>query len=74
MNEWLTIDRWNECQALTRPGIVFEIQNSQGQSMFTPCVVPLPAAPENWKSPGVKFRAVVQLKPQHSDPLPTPKK
>jgi len=73
MSEWIAIAQWQECTKMARPDIVFEIRNAEGQTMLTPCVVPLPAMPFNWKSPGVMFRAVARPKPEHSTPLPPPK-
>jgi hypothetical protein len=73
MSEWMAIERWPECVKLARPGIVFEIQNAGRQSLFTPCVEPLPAMPLDWTSPPVRFRAVREGRPQHSPPLPAPK-
>jgi len=73
MSEWLAIKQWQDCVSMARPGIIFEIQNSEGQSIFTPCVVPLPPAPFDWKSPPIKFRAIPAPKPQHSTPMPPPK-
>jgi hypothetical protein len=72
MSEWMAIAQWQECAKITRPGIMFEIRNAEGQSMFAPCVMPLPPMPASWKSSAVKFRAVVQPKPQHSTPMPSP--
>ena len=73
MGEWLAISQWHECQRLARPGLIFEIRNSEGQSLFTPCVVKLPAMPFDWKSPPVMFRAIETPKPQRSTPMPPPR-
>ena len=73
MGEWLSITEWQNCVQLARPGIIFEIRNADGQSLFTPCVYPLPAMPFDWKSPPVMFRAIPQPKPEHSPPMPPPK-
>jgi hypothetical protein len=73
MSEWLAIAEWQRCVEMARPGIVFEIRNGEGLSLVTPCVVPLPAMPFDWKLPPVEFRAIAEAKPQHSAPLPTPK-
>lgn len=73
MSAWMAIERWPECTRLERPGIIFEIRNAEGQSMFTNCVVPLPPPPWDWKSPPVQFRAIPQPKPRHSTPIPPPK-
>jgi len=74
MSEWIAISQWQECTKLARPGIIFELRNAEGQSMFTPCVVPVPATPFDWKSPAVEFRPIPQPKPQHSSPMPAPKR
>jgi hypothetical protein len=72
MDEWLAIAQWHECQKLARPGIIFELRNAEGQSLFTPCVAEVPAAPFDWKSAPVMFRAVAAPKPEHSEPMPPP--
>ena len=72
MSEWIAITRWQDCAQMERPGIIFEIRNAEGQSLFTPCVSPLPAMPFDWKSPPVMFRAIPQPKPEHSTPMPPP--
>jgi hypothetical protein len=74
MGEWISIEQWQECLKLARPGIIFEISNAEGKSMFTPCVVPLPPVPFNWKSAPARFRAIPEPAPQHSSPLPEPSK
>ena len=68
--DWVDISKWHECAAMERPGVVFELRNSEGQSLFAPCSPDLPALPFDWKSPPVVFRAVVTQKPQHSGPMP----
>jgi hypothetical protein len=73
MGEWLSIEDWPECRRFERPGIVFELANRDGQSLFTPCVQPLPEIPFDWASPPGKFRAVAEPEPVHSAPLPEPK-
>lgn len=73
MSEWMAIAQWQDCAKMARPGIIFEVRNSEGQSLFTPCVQPLPAMPFDWKSPPVVFRAIPQPKPEHSTPMPAPK-
>jgi hypothetical protein len=73
MSEWMAIDQWHRCVDMARPGIVFEIRNSEGQSLFTPCVMPLPRMPFDWKSAPLRFRVVPEPKPEHSSPLPGPK-
>jgi hypothetical protein len=74
MGEWLAFVQWPQCQEMARPGIVFEVQNDAGQSLFTPCVVPLGELPFDWKSPPVRFRAISEPPPRHSAPLPRPQK
>ena len=73
MTDWLAIARWQECQQMARPGIVFELQNAEGLSLFTRCAATLPPTPFDWKSPPVRFRAVAETPAQHSDPIPAPK-
>ena len=60
MSDWMAIAQWHDCRQLERPAVVFEIQNADGQSLFTRCVVPLPPVPFDWKSPPVRFRAVAE--------------
>lgn len=50
MGEWISTAQWQECERMARPGIVFEISNAEGLSLFTPCVAPLPPMPLDWKS------------------------
>lgn len=73
--EWIAIEQWEQCRDMARPGIVFEIRNGAGNSMFTPCIIPLPAAPFDWTSGPTAFRAVSEkdINPGHSAPLPAPK-
>ena len=73
MGEWIAIAQWHECEQMARPGIIFELRNAEGQSLFTPCVVEIPATPFNWKSPPVMFRAISAPRPQHSTPMPPPR-
>ena len=73
MSEWLAIAEWQRCVEMARPGIVFEIRNAEGNSLFTPCVTPLPAMPFDWKGPPVEFRPVPESAPLHSTPIPPPK-
>ena len=73
MSDWMDIAQWQQCLDFARPGIVFEIRNAEGQIMITPCTAALPATPFDWKSPPLRFRAVAESAPQHSDPLPPPK-
>lgn len=74
MSEWLEIEQWRRCAEMARPGILFEIGNAEGQSLFTPCVQPLPAAPFDWRSPPTRFRVVAEPKPERSSPLPKPRR
>ena len=71
MSEWVSIDQWKECTQMERPGIVFEIVNSDGQSLLTPCVGRL-QTPWDWKSAPVQFRAILAPKPRHSTQIPPP--
>jgi hypothetical protein len=73
MGEWIAIAQWQQCVALARPGIIFEVSNTEGKSMFTPCVVPLPPTPFDWKSAPVRFRAVSEPAPERSAPIPPPR-
>jgi hypothetical protein len=73
VGEWMAIALWQNCAELARPGIVFEVRNAHGQSLLTPCVQPLPAAPFDWISPATEFRAVPEKPPERSAPLPAPK-
>ena len=68
--DWVHISKWGDCAALERPGIVFELRNVDGQSLFTQCSPTLPPVPFDWKSPPVMFRAIPAPKPQHSSPMP----
>jgi len=70
MNEWVSIAQWHECEKMARPGIIFELRNAEGQSLFSPCVAQVPTTPFDWKSPPVQFRAIPAPKPQHSTPMP----
>jgi len=74
MGEWISIAQWERCRELARPGIIFEISNAEGQSLFTQCVEPLPAVPFDWKSQPVRFRAIPEPAPQRSGPMPKPRK
>jgi hypothetical protein len=73
MSDWMAIAHWQECERMARPGIVFELQNAEGLSLFTPCTPTVPAMPFAWKSPPVRFRAVAEASARHSDPIPPPK-
>jgi hypothetical protein len=70
--EWIPIDEWARCIELSRPGIIFEIRNADGLSLFTPCIVPPPDAPFDWKLPPLEFRAVPETPAERSDPIPAP--
>ena len=72
MGEWLAISDWERCVEMARAGIVFEIRNAEGLSLFTPCVVPLPGMPFDWTTPAVEFRAILEAAPEHSTPIPPP--
>lgn len=74
MSEWMAIAQWEKCRELARPGVIFEISNADGKSLFTLCVMPLPPVPFDWKSPPLRFRAIAEPVPQRSSPLPTPSK
>ena len=73
MSEWLAISEWHRCVQMARPGIVFEVRNAEGKSLFTPCVTPVPAMPANWTSPPLQFRAVAEPAPERSTPIPPPR-
>jgi hypothetical protein len=73
MSEWIAIAQWRDCAQMARPGIIFEIRNADGQSLFTHCVDPLPKMPFDWNSPPVVFRAIPEPKAEHSTPIPPPK-
>lgn len=70
--DWINFDDWYRCAELERPGIVFEVQNAEGFSLFTPCVAVL-ELPFDWNSQPVRFRPVIEQPPRHSDPLPPPR-
>ena len=73
MVEWLAIEQWQRCVEMARPGIIFEIRNAEGLSLFTPCGA-LPPPPFDWKSPPLRFRVVAEKPAIHSAPMPTPPK
>ena len=60
MGEWISMDRWPDCRSMERPGIIFELANADGLSLFTACG-PLPKLPFDWKSPPVRFRAIDEI-------------
>lgn len=72
MGEWLAIIDWQRCEELARPGIVFEIRNADGLSLFTPCTAELPDVPWDWKTPPLEFRAVAEMPAERSSPIPAP--
>jgi hypothetical protein len=72
MDAWLPMDRWPECRALEKPGIVFEVQNADGDSMVLACELPFPGAPWDWRSPPIRFRAIGLPKPRPTSPIPGP--
>ena len=74
MDGWMTIAQWHTCANWAGPGMVFELANAEGQSMFSPCVRPVPAAPWDWTSPPDRFRPVSAMPQRHSEPLPLPVK
>lgn len=69
---WISMEDWARCVELSRAGIVFEIRNAEGLSLFTPCVMPPPDAPFDWKLPPLEFRPVPEAPPERSDPIPLP--
>ena len=73
MGEWIAIEQWQRCQELEQPGIVFEIRNAEGLSLFAPCTAVAPEAPFDWRLPPLEFRPVEETPPQHSPPLPPPR-
>jgi hypothetical protein len=73
MVEWISIEQWAECASMERPGIVFEIRNGQGQSLFAECSRDLPKMPFDWTAPPVEFRPVAEPPARHSLPIPEPK-
>ena len=72
MGDWKPIEDWAQCAEMAKPGIIFEIRNADGQSLYTPCVVQLPSMPVGWKSPPKEFRSIPEPRPQHSSPMPPP--
>ena len=48
MSEWMAIAQWHECEKMTRPGIVFELKNAEGQTMLSPCVAQVPQLRSSW--------------------------
>jgi hypothetical protein len=74
MAVWMPIEEWQRCLDMARPGIVFEIRNAEDQRLTTPCIVPLPDMPFDWRSPALQFRPIPERVPEHSNPLPKPQK
>jgi hypothetical protein len=72
MSDWVPIGQWGDCRQMERPGIIFELRNAEGLSMFAPCAPTVPAPPHDWKSPPVVFRAIAEPRPRHSGPIPKP--
>jgi hypothetical protein len=70
---WLPISDWARCRELAKPGLIAELRNAEGQSLFTPCTDEVPPVPFDWASPVEKFRMIVEPTPTHSTPLPEPK-
>jgi hypothetical protein len=73
LGDWIPIERWAECVAMEKPGIIFELRNEDGLSLYTPCILPLPNVPFDWRRPPTEFRAIPEPRPVHSTPLPLPK-
>ncbi len=57
---------------LMQQGKMFEIQNSEGQSMWSECTTAAPQRAVGWHSDPVRFRLVKEPLPRHSDPHPLP--
>lgn len=72
MGDWKPIADWAQCAEMAKPGIIFELRNADGQSMYSSCETIVPALPVGWKSPPKEFRPVRQPPPQHSSPMPPP--
>ena len=72
MSDWISMDQWPDCLGMEKPGIIFELRNREGLSLFTPCVMPMPELPFDWQSPPLHFRAVAEPLPEHSSPIPKP--
>ncbi len=70
---WFTISKWDNCSHLMQQGRVFEIQNSEGQSMLSECTPQVPKGPFDWHSGPARFRLVKEPKPIHDEPLPLPR-
>jgi len=70
LTEWFPISDWRRCAELARPGLIFEIRNSDGLSLFAACSPSVPKAPWDWKSPPLEFRAVAETPAERSAPIP----
>ena len=73
MVDWIDYDQWHLCAQMEAPGIIFEIRNDDGLSLFTPCATDI-QVPSDWQSPPTTFRPVPEPQPRHSSPLPEPRK
>jgi hypothetical protein len=71
MSEWIDFARWDECRLMERPGYVFEVVNSEAQSLLTDCTLVL-EVPGEWSSPPARFRLVPAPPLRRSDPIPGP--
>ncbi len=49
-------------------GSIFEIQNSEGQSMWSDCSSQAPKRPVGWHSDALRFRLIKEPLPQHDEP------
>lgn len=72
MSDWISIENWARCQEMARPGVYFELRNAEGQSLFSLCQPSVPAAPFDWRSPPIAFRAVPEPVARPSAPIPPP--
>lgn len=73
MDGWIPIGEWQRCADMARPGIVFEIRNTEGLTLRSPCSPGVPRAPWDWRSPPREFRPVAEAPAERSSPLPEPK-
>lgn len=69
---WFSISKWGSCKNLMQQGTVFELQNEEGQSMWSACSAQVPKGPTDWNSAPTRFRLVKEPLPQHSEPHPLP--
>jgi hypothetical protein len=60
---WFTISHWKNCPNLMQQGKTFELQNSEGQSMWSECTPQVPLKPFGWYSEPVRFRLVKDPQP-----------